>query len=86
MVYLIENEDSPTDNLKKLGFTPFVYSPYYKLVDAELVKLCKEQKMQLIPWTVNEIVDMKSMIDFNVSGIISDYPDRLTQLLHKKDY
>ena len=86
LVYLIENEDSPTDNLKKLGFTPFVYSPYYKLVDAELVKLCKEQKMQLIPWTVNEIVDMKSMIDFNVSGIISDYPDRLTQLLHKKDY
>jgi len=84
LVYLIENEDSPADNLKKLGFTPFVYSPYFKLVDVDLVKLCNEQKMQLIPWTVNEIEDMKTMIDLNVDGIISDYPDRLIQLLQKK--
>jgi glycerophosphoryl diester phosphodiesterase len=84
LVYLIENEDSPTDNLKKLGFTPFVYSPYFKLVDADLVSLCRDQKMQLIPWTVNEMEDMKTMIDLNVDGIISDYPDRLINLLHKK--
>lgn len=83
LVYLIENEDLPTVNLKKIGFTPYVYSPHYKLVDAKLVQLCRDQKMKLIPWTVNKIEDMKSMIDLNVTGIISDYPDRLIQLIQK---
>ncbi|MDA8692866.1 glycerophosphodiester phosphodiesterase family protein [Saprospiraceae bacterium] len=81
LVYLIENEDSPTDNLAKIGFTPYVYSPDYKLVDKELVKLCQEKNMQLIPWTVNEVEDMKAMIDLGVKGIISDYPDRLIGLV-----
>ena len=80
LVYLIENEDSPKANLDKLGFLPYVYSPYYKLVDAELVDLCKAKNMQLIPWTVNEVDDMKAMIELNVTGIITDYPDRLIGL------
>ena len=80
LVYLIENEDSPIDNLDKIAFTPYVYSPYYKLVNEELVNLCKDRNMQLIPWTVNEVEDIQAMINLGVTGIISDYPDRLIEL------
>jgi len=34
----------------------------------------------VLPWTVNEEVDMKAMGDLGVDGIISDYPDRLVKL------
>ena len=80
LVYLIENEESPSTNLDKLGFLPYVYSPYYKLVDAELVDICETKNMQLIPWTVNEVENMKALIELKVDGIITDYPDRLIGL------
>ena len=34
--------------------------------------------IKVIPWTVNESVDMQRMIDWDVDGIISDYPDQLS--------
>ena len=77
LVLLIENMDSPQSNLAKLGFTPVVYSPYYKLVDNALVDYCKEKDMKLIPWTVNEVNDMDLMLELGVDGIITDFPDKL---------
>jgi glycerophosphoryl diester phosphodiesterase len=60
--------------------TPSIYSPYYTLVNAELVKKAHDSKVAVLPWTVNEEVDMKAMGDLGVDGIISDYPDRLVKL------
>lgn len=34
-------------------------------------------------WTVNEMSEMRRMIDIGVDGIFTDYPDRLTELLEK---
>ena len=79
-VLLIANNNDPLKNIRDLGHTPEVYSPYFKLVDANLVAFCKEQEMKLIPWTVNEVVDMKKMIALGVDGIITDYPNRLINL------
>lgn len=62
-------------DLEKLGFTPEIYSPYFKLVDEELVEACKINGIQLIPWTVNEEEDMEEMLELGVDGIITDYPD-----------
>ncbi len=36
------------------------------------------------PFTVNEISDMERMIEADVAGIITDYPDRLANLLLKR--
>jgi glycerophosphoryl diester phosphodiesterase len=35
----------------------------------------------VIPWTVNDVPDMKRLIDWKVDGIITDYPDRLRQVM-----
>jgi glycerophosphoryl diester phosphodiesterase len=39
--------------------------------------------MAVIPWTVNETKAMQQLIDFGVDGIITDYPDRLVNLMNK---
>lgn len=76
---LIENMESPQDNVEALGFTPDIYSCYYKLVDEHLLTYCKENDIKVIPWTVNTQADMKTMIEMGVDGVISDYPDLLIE-------
>lgn len=80
---LVENEDGLEINLKRLGFIPNIYSPDFMLVDEELVKNVKEKNMKLIPWTVNEVKDIKKMIALGVNGVITDYPDRAIDLIRK---
>jgi glycerophosphoryl diester phosphodiesterase len=80
LVLLIENTQSLRDNLEKLGFTPSVYSPYYQLVSPELIKEAHEFGMKIIPWTVNEIIDMEKLKKMGVDGLITDYPNRFKAL------
>lgn len=35
-------------------------------------------------WTVNDRADMERLLDWGVDGILSDFPDRLAQVLHDK--
>ncbi len=77
---LVENDLSLEENLNDLGFVPSVYSPEYGGVDEEMVRLCNENNMRLIPWTVNELKDMKRLINIGVHGLISDYPDKFLLL------
>lgn len=74
---LIENRRGIRKNLEKLGYTPKIYSPYFKLVDQKLRDYTQENGMRLIPWTVNRPQDIKKMLRLDVDGIISDYPDRV---------
>ena len=84
LAYLIGNGDTtPQENLKKLGFTPEVYSPHFKLVDESLLDFARQENMQVIPWTVNEPEDIQDMLDLGVDGIISDYPERVVELAGK---
>ena len=85
LVYLIGNTDSFQKNMDLLGFVPDVYSPYFKLVNAQLVDLCHEANMEIIPWTINEVAEMERLLNLKVDGIISDYPDRLIKVVKEKD-
>ncbi|MBW8051369.1 MAG: glycerophosphodiester phosphodiesterase [Cytophagales bacterium] len=76
LALLVENIQSPAENIKKLGFIPDVYSPYYLLVNDELMKYAQKNKMKVIPWTVNDKESIRKLIDMGVDGIITDYPDR----------
>lgn len=81
-VYLIENLKSIEKNLERLGHIPEIYSPYYKLVNAKMVAYCRSNNMKLIPWTVNEKKDMIKMMELDVDGIITDYPNILIELVN----
>lgn len=75
-----ENEDIDL-KLKELSFKPTIISPYFELLNQEKVELYQKKGFQIIPWTVNDITAMKTLLKFNVDGIITDYPDRLINLL-----
>lgn len=78
---LIENLRGVEYNIKKLGFNPDIYSPYYKLLTASRIKFLHDKGIKVIPWTVNSIASMKSLIAKGVDGIITDYPDRLVKVI-----
>jgi glycerophosphoryl diester phosphodiesterase len=79
---LIEaNEKASLDEqLQQLGFVPQVYSPNSSLVTTLLVHQCHNKKMKVVPWTVNDLAEMKRLKQMGVDGIISDYPDLFAQL------
>lgn len=54
-----------------------IISPYHEYVNPEFIHLCRESKIKVIPWTVNDKDLMIKLISYGVDGIISDYPDRL---------
>lgn len=53
----------------------------YKAAQPELVKMFLSRAMGFWVWTVDEEEDMRAMIDMGVGGIITNYPDRLNNVL-----
>jgi len=81
--FLVANKNTYADNIKNLGFTPDAYSPYYLMVTKDMVDVAHQQKVTVIPWTVNSIADIKKMEAMGVDGIISDYPNLLMEVFGK---
>lgn len=75
---LVENSLSPAENIELLGFDPAIYSPDFQLVNPSLISFCRQRKMKVIPWTVNEPAEMKKLIEYGVDGLITDYPDLIS--------
>ncbi len=85
LVLLVEGDDDFITRTNDLGFLPDVYSPSFDLVSLDMRTWTSDQGIKLIPWTVNEVDDMKQMIELGVDGIITDYPDRLIELLKTQE-
>jgi len=82
LALLIENELPWKQNIDSLGFTPEIYSCYFKLLNQKNVKEMQEKGMLVIPWTINEERDLQNMMEIGVDGIITDYPDRALNLIN----
>ncbi len=72
---LLASEGAFSTHLHSLGFIPEIYSPNYKLVTDTLMKEAQEKGVRVIPWTVNDSIEMKRLLDLGVVGFITDYPD-----------
>lgn len=84
LALLIENRNHWKTNIDSLGFTPKIYSCYYQLLSQENVKEMQVAGMKIIPWTINEISDIEKLVNWEVDGIITDYPDRALKVIKKK--
>ncbi|WP_405576620.1 glycerophosphodiester phosphodiesterase [Winogradskyella sp. Asnod2-B02-A] len=78
---LVEDNETIEEKLKALSYQPEIISPYFKLLTSTSVKAYQAKGFKIIPWTINNEEDMKEMISWNVDGIITDYPNRLIELL-----
>jgi glycerophosphoryl diester phosphodiesterase len=79
--FLVANLKSFSANIESLGFLPTYYTPYFKLLNRKKVKEILEAGVKVGVWTVNKPKDIKHMINIGVDAIISDYPDRVIELL-----
>ncbi|MCC3144969.1 glycerophosphodiester phosphodiesterase [Halanaerobium sp. Z-7514] len=55
--------------------------PAAKTLNKEVVEGIKAAGYEIYPYTVNAKKELKKMIELEVDGIITDYPDRLKELL-----
>jgi len=58
-----------------------VWSPYHREMNPAQVKEAHDLDLTVKAWTVNEEKRMKALIEMDVDGIITDYPDRLRRVL-----
>ena len=72
---LIEKPGKPLDHIARLGYTPAVYSPHYKLLRKKDLRALHERGVKVIPWTVNDLGSMQKLVKWGVDGIITDYPN-----------
>lgn len=62
---------------------PDALNPRYLFVDKSIVRAAHEKGLTVNPYTVNDPISMKRLIDAGVDGIITNYPDVLRKLVKK---
>ena len=60
------------------------WSPRHDLLSAADVKRAQGLGLKVIPWTVNDSADADRLIGWGVDGLISDYPDRVREVMRKR--
>jgi glycerophosphoryl diester phosphodiesterase len=81
---LLNESSTPASTLfAELGFVPQVYGPDFHLLSPTLVQSLRatHPTLALVPWTVNEPHDLCEVMAWGVTGITTDYPDRLLRLV-----
>lgn len=56
------------------------YHPRHSNLTKGMIDYCQENKIAIRPWTVNDENRMKRLIQQGVTGLITNYPDRLRDL------
>jgi len=55
--------------------------PYFRSLTSDVIAEIKEHGVAIYPWIVDEVDDMKNMINLGVDGILTNRPDLLRSLL-----
>jgi glycerophosphoryl diester phosphodiesterase len=58
-------------------------NPNHRYLDEATTKRVLQAGYQVLVWTVNEKPDMERLLSWGVTGIITDFPDRALEILHK---
>jgi glycerophosphoryl diester phosphodiesterase len=61
-----------------------VWAPNAGALTQALVREAQALGLQVIPWTVNNPADMDRIVGWGVDGLITDYPDRLREVLGRR--
>ena len=72
---------NPVEVAKNLGCTAI--NPQLHFVDEELVRTCHQTGLEINPWVINELEEMRRFIDWCVDGIITDCSPQLLQILNR---
>ncbi|HKY03117.1 MAG TPA: glycerophosphodiester phosphodiesterase [Burkholderiales bacterium] len=62
-----------------------IWSPHHADLNADSLNEAHALGIRVIPWTVNNEAEMRTLIDLGVDGLISDYPNRLRNIAASMD-
>ncbi len=57
------------------------WSPFWRNLSAQLIEEAHALDLRVVPWTVNDPVEIERLAALGIDGLITDYPDRARQLL-----
>ena len=60
------------------------WSPFWRNLTPALIAEAHGLGLKVLPWTVNESAEMQRLVELRVDGIITDYPDRLREVLRAR--
>lgn len=63
------------------GASVFSLHPYFEAIRHDDIGDAEKHGLKVYPWTVNQSEEMEALINAGVSGIITDFPGKLKQLL-----
>ncbi|MDA8424616.1 MAG: glycerophosphodiester phosphodiesterase family protein [Treponema sp.] len=72
----------PVALLKRTGAEAF--NPGLEILSEKAVRAVRAAGKDVFVWTVNELPDMERILGWGVTGIFTDFPDRLLGLLGRK--
>jgi len=55
-----------------------------EIVSKDFVKAAHRRNLKVHVWTINETADMQRLIEMGVDGIMTDYPNKLLELIGQK--
>lgn len=64
-----------------LNFKPDWWSPHHSVITKENVAWCHSKGIKVAPWTVDEPEDIRRMVDCGADAIISNFPDRVIEIV-----
>ena len=65
------------------GTAQATWSPDHLTLTRELADEARSLDLKVLPWTVNEPQDMQRLIEWGVTGFITDYPDHAREVLRR---
>ncbi len=61
------------------------WCPYFRDLTPQALTDAHELGLAVNVWTVNELADMAEMVNMGVDGVITDYPERMMQVIGTTD-
>ena len=79
---LVKKMDDPFKLLQDTG-ADAINPSYESIKDLSIIKTLRDAGYDVYVWTVNDEETMMTLINAGVSGIITDYPQRMNEVLEK---
>lgn len=71
------------DTIQKISEYAQYLNPNYKILTKRLVKNMHRHGLKTLPYTVNDYHNFERMIEIGVDGVITDYPQSLSEWLNE---
>jgi glycerophosphoryl diester phosphodiesterase len=81
-VYLTEITNAVPEQVRAAGAK--IWSPDFHAITPYVMTEVRRLGLRVVVWTPNEPADIEQMIDAGVDGIISDYPERVIEVLKRR--